>query len=93
MLELEVVDGLLANYSQKHDKPVIDDRGTRVITVRMPRELHRRLAEVAHEKKTSVNRLACAVLDGVKLPDPPPPVVEELPAPEAGATEPELANA
>ena len=77
MLEL---DALISKYDQAHPPPPLDDRGTRVITVRLPRALHLRLRAVAHEKNTSLNRLCCAVLDGVQLPEPE--AVEEMPAAE-----------
>lgn len=37
-------------------------QGIRVITVRMPAELHADLKREAHERKTSVNKLAVAKL-------------------------------
>ena len=52
--------------AQKHGNPIpppsIDERFSGRLLVRMPRSLHRRLAEQAHREKVSLNQYVVALL-------------------------------
>lgn len=48
-------------------EPMPEEKKSRVITVRLPRDQHERLKELAHANKVSLNALCRAALEGAEV--------------------------
>ena len=59
--------------------PEGEDKSQRIITVRIPRALHERLKNVAHERRLSMNQLCIGLIEAVTQPIPPPDVAAPHP--------------
>jgi predicted HicB family RNase H-like nuclease len=60
--QLDALDEIIHRSDQMRDSPGEDKEPVKVITVRIPKSLHTALVEEAHDRRTSMNKLATSKL-------------------------------